>query len=423
MAIYDVNGGEITSVDNAAELMICPFKTLKSAADFTIKQGGGLTVSIDTDGALTITGGGNGYAGTEIPVSSIASQAIRFTANCTALTGGAKLQLAGTAKSSTSAAALDVCTLAVGEIRQDIDLAWYDVYSTLDMAKPVKLLVTLTASGSSITLANVSVDEKLTDTGYVGESGATLGKALENVQTAIQGASSGFDGQFTAPDGSKYILQVSAAGEAVFTPVVPSKALFIGNSLLVGFGQFGMCASNAQSDYYYHVTQAITAKNAGFTSDKAGGTAIEAATDDDTLDTAYNNIASKVTADLDLIIVQLSDNTNSTEKIAYLKSGGAKRLLSKLRTAAPKARVVWAAAWYTSTERLDAIQAACAATGCEFIPFNDLNTTENRGAIGNTITYPDGSTSTVEASGVASHPGDAGMLAIAERMLGKLGIA
>ena len=97
-------------------------------------------------------------------------------------------------------------------------------------------------------------------------------------------------------------------------------------------------------------------------------------------------------------------------------------MLSKLRTAAPHARVVWAAAWYTSTERLDAIHAACAATGCEFIPFNDLNTAENRGAIGNTITYPDGNTSTVEASGVASHPGDAGMLAIAQRILGKLGI-
>lgn len=419
MAIYDVSGGEITSVDNAAKLKLYPWPVILGAADLTTSAAGAGVLQGDV---FTLSGGAGVYAAFGVPVSEVESQMVRFRAGCTALTGGAKLVIAGVKKNSTESAAVDLCTLGVGSVEQDIDLAWYDVYSTLDMAKAVSVRIVLNAAGSSVTLNAPELCEKFMDCAYVDEGGATLGKALENVQTAIQGAASGFDGQFTAPDGSKYILQVSAAGEAVFTPVVPSKALFIGNSLLVGFGQFGMCASNAQSDYYYHVTQAITALNASFTAAKAGGTAIEAATDDDTLDTAYNNIASKVTNDLDLIIVQLSDNTNSTEKIAYLKSGGAKRLLSKLRTAAPHARVVWAAAWYTSTERLDAIQAACAATGCEFIPFNDLNTAENRGAIGNTITYPDGNTSTVEASGVASHPGDAGMLAIAQRILKKLGI-
>lgn len=229
--------------------------------------------------------------------------------------------------------------------------------------------------------------------------------------------------RYTAPDGSKYLLQVSAAGETVFVPVVPKKALFIGNSLLVGFGQFGMCASNAQSDYYYHVTQAILKQNASFTADRSAGTSLEGATSDEAQDTAYSNISGKLSADLDLVIVQLSDNTNNAESIAYFLGGGAKRLLTKIRTACPKARVVWAAAWYSSTEKLNAIQKACADTGCLFVDFSDLRTSENQGAIGNTITYPNGETSTVEASGVASHPGDTGMKAIADRLLEKLGIA
>ena len=57
-----------------------------------------------------------------------------------------------------------------------------------------------------------------------------------------------------------------------------------------------------------------------------------------------------------------------------------------------------------------------------FIDFSDLYTDENKSAVGNTIAYNDGSKSTVEDAGVASHPGDAGMQAIAERMLEKLGI-
>lgn len=419
MAIYDISGSVLSTDQTGADMVLTPFPVILTAADFTAH---GCTLQASGE-VLTVSGNSGGYAALGIPVSDIESQMVRFKATCTVTSGGMKMQLAGTQKNSTTAALLDVATVANSSVDQSIDLAWYDVYSTLDMAKPVELRLTLTAADSGVALTSPVLQKKAFDCGFVEDSGSTLGRALENIQTAVRAASTPAENIYTAPDSSKYLFQVSTAGEIVPVPVVPDKALFIGNSLLAGFGSFGMCASNAQSDYYYHVTQAILAKKPAFAASKAVGTSLESAASDSALDTAYtSNISSKLSADLDLIIVQLSDNTNSEESIAYLTSGGAKRLLSKLRTDCPKARVVWAAAWYYTSEKLEAIRQACVDTGCLFVDISDLRTSENSGKIGNTITYPDGSTSTVEAAGVASHPGDKGMKAIADRLLEKLGI-
>lgn len=60
--------------------------------------------------------------------------------------------------------------------------------------------------------------------------------------------------------------------------------------------------------------------------------------------------------------------------------------------------------------------------GCMFIETADLRNDETCGKIGDIITYRDGTTSTVETQGVACHPGQKGMLAIARRICYKLGI-
>ena len=104
--------------------------------------------------------------------------------------------------------------------------------------------------------------------------------------------------------------------------IVPDKALFIGNSLLVGFGSFGMCASDSDHDYYHYVTAAMHSLNPDFTSDKAVGIPLEKATSDEEQDAAYAEIAGKISADLDFIMVQLSDNTNNDASIAYLTARG-----------------------------------------------------------------------------------------------------
>lgn len=219
----------------------------------------------------------------------------------------------------------------------------------------------------------------------------------------------------------KYILQAGNNKALQLIPVIPNKTLFIGNSLLIGnhHGEyaFGMCASNIESDYCYHVSQYILERNSNATFERMSGVAFEEATNESTVTTLLNDkLLPKLSEELELVIVQLGDNVNTAERLATFNSQ-ASEFLKFIRTNSPNARVVWVGEWYSSTEKQNIIANACKNTGCQFVDISDLNIAENRGTIGQTITYPDGTITTVENSGVASHPGDTGFLAIANRII------
>ncbi len=86
----------------------------------------------------------------------------------------------------------------------------------------------------------------------------------------------------------------------------------------------------------------------------------------------------------------------------------------------PRARVVWAGEWYYTAQRQEIISKGCVETGSTFIDIVDLTINENKGAIGDIITADNGTQTTVTSSGVASHPGNKGMKAIADRLIEKL---
>lgn len=227
---------------------------------------------------------------------------------------------------------------------------------------------------------------------------------------------------FTAPNGEAYLLQVSVDGNLMMTPQVPSKALFIGNSLLIGFGTFGMAASDREHDYYHLINQVIVGKKSGYTASKMSGTSWESAITTETQTAFLNNtLLPELSEDLDLVIVQLGDNVNTDAKKAVF-ADGCRSMLEFIRTNAPKARVAWVGAWYQTAEKQSQMAEACRSTGCTFIDIWDLATSENRSAIGNTYTDSSGNVQTITSAGVASHPGDSGFKAIANRVLYKLGI-
>ncbi len=58
-------------------------------------------------------------------------------------------------------------------------------------------------------------------------------------------------------DGERSVLIKTLEGGELTVPVIPKKVLFFGNSILFGMGNYGMCATDPQNDYYYHVTRAI----------------------------------------------------------------------------------------------------------------------------------------------------------------------
>lgn len=226
---------------------------------------------------------------------------------------------------------------------------------------------------------------------------------------------------YTAPNGERYLLQVNNDGTVNMTPVVPLKALFIGNSLLMGFG-FGMAASDSEHDYYYLINQAINQQKDGYIPSKLAGYDWE----NSTSATAQNEYLSgtlqpALSADLELVIIQLGDNVNSNAKLSVFEDG-CRQMLEFVRTNCPKARVAWVGAWYQTNEKQMIMEDACKKTGCTFVNIRDLNTIENQNSIGNTYVDEDGNTKTITSAGVASHPNDSGFKDIANRILYKLGI-
>lgn len=280
---------------------------------------------------------------------------------------------------------------------------------------------------------------------------------------------------FISPSGDRYIISVSDDGILNATPIVPNKLVVFGNSLLFGFEPYGMAASESAKDYYSLITGFIQQTNSGFTSNKYSASDFESLTDNSQIDTYIDTyFLNKLDGDEELIIIQLGDNVNNEEKLDVFRTS-APKALQKIRSKCKKARVVWIGMWYDSAEKYDIIKYACEETGCEYVFFTGLNTTDARSKVGNltkrgrntrtlynvtkvtenssetiksiTVEFTLGSVSystdidvydyslsdtaltyeseyqIIDNTGVASHPGDIGMKRIANKVLYLLSIS
>ncbi|MGN1132820.1 MAG: hypothetical protein ACI4RN_00020 [Oscillospiraceae bacterium] len=355
-----------------------------------------------------------------------------------------------------------------GQHSLDVDLAYYDVYSNVDVTQYSFLFANI--GDTDLKIGDIKISY-LPSNQF--DKDEPVLKILENINGKIDSIGTQTDTMLVSPSGGKYLVQITDSGEVVGTPIIPDKTLFIGNSLLLGNKTYGMCASDENHDYYHYVTETITAKNSGATYQKLMGADYEGKTSVDSAQTWLDNtLASNLSDDLDLVVVQLGDNVNTADKGNTFKSS-CKMMLQYIRNKCPSARVCWVGEWYGSATKQQIIANACAETGCTFINIADLVKSENQSAIGN-ITHREALTTTkytvdsytddtdnkqltvvftvsdtqytsivpyeeytdngdgtisvtgyyviVNSGGVASHPGDKGMLAIANRICYTLGI-
>jgi hypothetical protein len=311
-------------------------------------------------------------------------------------------------------------------IRFDPD--YYAVYYNLSSFKLVIALAADPSSTGTITITDFIVYQSKIDAlniygNKLDDTILNIDNKLTSLNTSIdQLVSKSPDLTVTSPSGYKYFIQVNDDGSMSLAKQIPSKALFIGNSLLYGFTTFGMCASDSSHDYYHYVNNKILSLNSNYTVTKHEGYTWEGYTtlseQNEWLNTVLLPLLSN---DLDLIIIQLGDNINDAAKLAVFEQGTI-NFLKFIRQNCPKARTVWVGEWYSSSEKQSFIASACIKTGSFFIDISDINITENQSAIGNTVTMDNGSTYTVTQAGVASHPGNTGMLKIANRICYKLGL-
>jgi hypothetical protein len=222
----------------------------------------------------------------------------------------------------------------------------------------------------------------------------------------------------TAPDGSKYAVLVDSTGNLTTSPVLPSNILYIGNSLLIGFGTHGMASTTVNDDYFAKVNAYLTNAGKTLTTDKLSSGSMEGATTDSAVQTwITGSLAPKLSNSTELVIVCAGDNANTIEKSSEFQKGCG-MVMSYIREHAPHARIAWLSTWYGSTGNNKTIQAACAKYGATYVYISDLRSNpDNHSYIGATYIDSNGNEQTVTTDGVASHPSDQGFEIIANRII------
>lgn len=307
---------------------------------------------------------------------------------------------------------------SAGEYDNQIDLNYFVVYSNIDLSKNLSILFANKSADLKAVYSKADIfdrvtqldtDKNLLETLEVMNTDITSLKG--NIQTATNNI------KLIGSDGQKYVIQVSS-GNLVSVPVLPKNILYIGNSLLLGWGTFGMAASNSSEDYYTYVNDYVRSQGIDLVANKISGTTFEGCTTIDAQNQWFNDtLINSLNNDLDMVIIQLGDNVNTAEKLAVF-AFGAKNLVKFIREHAPNARVVWVGEWYSNAEKQMYIANACSAYGAVFVDISSLpSVSGNTANIGDVITFDDGTTTTIENSGVASHPSSQGMRAIADRII------
>lgn len=194
--------------------------------------------------------------------------------------------------------------------------------------------------------------------------------------------------------------------------------LAIGNSITLHsitsfwWNEIGMAASSEEHDYYHLVLEYLKANNEHVMGVPYNFSVWETQSHD--RDETLEYLDHYLSPDLDLVTVQLAENASdlSTYQEDYVS------LLNHIKDKAPNARVLVVGDFWSNDNRDVLKQNAVKETGLEYVSLEGI--TDNKDyycGLGTTVYDKDGKEHVVEHSGVANHPGDSGMKAIADRMI------
>lgn len=275
--------------------------------------------------------------------------------------------------------------LQVGKNSFDFDPSYHSVYNN----QTNFYLIVAANKESIVNVKNfICAQYPIGQTENLTETISDLQKEIAVLEGKVTSLESSSDIILTSRNGTKYVVMVGNNGVVTTTPLYPEKALFIGNSLLLGNGDFGMNATDKTKDYYDIIKEHILAfGSSNYTSKQLSGTGFEDAESIITSNAWIEDILElELDADTDLVVVQLGDNVNTELKRTTFKSS-CSTLIHNIRQIALKARVAWVYGWYVNNEVRATIQEAIKKYGGIYIEINDLNTKENQSEIGTVITH------------------------------------
>jgi len=198
--------------------------------------------------------------------------------------------------------------------------------------------------------------------------------------------------------------------------------LAIGNSITLHYpvsywwNEVGMAASQTDRDYFHIVSAHLRQDNDAFAGQAFNFVAWEAQGQD--RDETLPFLDPYLSPKLDLVTVQLAENASdlTTYEADYVS------LINYIKERAPGARILVIGDFWIKNNRNDLKINAVNATGVEYVSLDGIaGNSDYYCGMGAVVYGSDGQAHVVEHKGVAKHPGDRGMQAIADRIIDTLG--
>lgn len=252
-----------------------------------------------------------------------------------------------------------------------------------------------------------------------GASEITELTVVEGNNEAEQGKEVSRDNTGVDKDGNPIVYVKLLNGERAETRRIPRKALFAGNSLLLGIG-YGMCSSAPDKDYYHYVSEHILSFNPDCKFGKLPGSVFERCESIEAFEGWYeNHVYPQLSEDTDLIILQHGDNIGDEAKV--LNFTKTKDLfIERLKKDVPYARIIWVHGWYNKKLSGPYVNEVCDKWDIECIDISSIRCRETEAH--HQSEYFDIEEGKLKAVDKAwqTHPGDLGMKRIADRIIATL---
>lgn len=221
-------------------------------------------------------------------------------------------------------------------------------------------------------------------------------------------------------NGKKVKLSYNAGGSVTWEYLEGfSNILHLGNSIAkhpltsYWWGSWGMAASELSKDYVHRfLTKMQALKPAATTSvlNIAGWEVAPSTWDKTQLDSYLSG--------KDLIIIRLGEN--ATYNVNYKSEYSS--LITYIKSKNPTAKIIIGGVFWVDASKDTAMSQVAAENNITFVKISHLDIPANRSFMGAQVKGDDNQWHTVNNTGVAAHPGDLGMDAIASEMFNALGL-
>ena len=196
----------------------------------------------------------------------------------------------------------------------------------------------------------------------------------------------------------------------------PEKCIILGNSITLHgicdywWGRWGMAASTRENDFVHKLENKIRNKKQNFICTPVNIANWETSLNIDSIKWTTLNIY-----DYDYVIIRLGENiSNDTESEICEKA--IKELITYLKQKNSSVKLYITGEFWPNASKESAIINAAEAENIKYIKIDSLYTDQNVHKIGDKVFGDDGQLHVIEHSGVAIHPNDSGMEAIAEEI-------